>query len=393
MNGPHWKSVLLLIIWCLIGSFPHWGKWGSWIWFGVLILFAILFCRRKSGIQPLFFAEPFPDGLFELEQLHYDGIPLKRTGKDLDLNIFLNKLVQNQKHIDYSEALAIALLIVGGIVGLGGFRNASLFCLIVAILPLVLLTLYSWLVTRQRKTIDRNHSPELANRPAFDCNDSGQCNHLARHYSNALEARYALSFLREWQIGHLIYPEDELLAFIPSEMLAKYPLIAQANIRTFGEFVRQYIALHMPELDNMTFGTNTPPELPAEIKKLFSYKDGVLQQLDSGKVTAYLSDPTIRPLFDRELFISYWATREEAEIAWAIRQIIIEQMDRPEDMMVYPNDPMALMDFWDGDSLEDVEFIMGLEEHFKITIPDSDAPKFFQEFTLKDAVKYIQSKL
>ena len=42
---------------------------------------------------------------------------------------------------------------------------------------------------------------------------------------------------------------------------------------------------------------------------------------------------------------------------------------------------------------EDVEFIMGLEEHFKITIPDSDAPKFFQEFTLQDAVKYIQSKL
>ena len=393
MNGPHWKSVLLLIIWCLIGSFPHWSKWGSWIWFGVLILFAILFCRRKSGIQPLFFAEPFPDGLFELEQLHYDGIPLKRTGKALDLNTLRNKLVQNQKHIDYSEGLVIALLIVGGIVGLGGFRNASMFCLIVAILPLVLLTLYSWLVTRQRKAIDRNHSPELANRPAFDCDNSGQSNHLARHYSCALEARYALSFLREWQIRHLIYPDDELLAFMPGVQFAKYPVIAQANIRTFGEFVRQYIALHMPELDNMTFGINTPPELPAEIKKLFSYKDGVLQQLNSSKVTAYLRNPTIRPLFNRELFISYWATREEAEIAWAIRQIIIEQMDRPEDMMVYPNDPMALMDFWDGDSLEDVEFIMGLEEHFKITIPDSDAPKFFQEFTLKDAVKYIQSKL
>ena len=393
MNGPHWKSVLLLTIWSLIGSFPHWEKWGSWIWFGVLILFAILFCRRKSGIQPLFFAEPFPDGLFELEQLHYDGIPLKRTGKDLDLNIFLNKLVQNQKHIDYSEGLMIALLIVGGIVGLGGFRNASLFCLIIAILPLALLTLYSWLVTRQRKAIDRNHSPELANRPFFDCNDSGQCNHLARHYSNALEARYALSFLREWQIGYLIYPEDELLAFIPSEMLAKYPLIAQANVRTFGGFIRQYIVRWMPESDDMAFGINTPPELPAEIKKLFSYKDDVLQQLNSSKVTAHLRNPTIRPLFDRELFISYWATREEAEIAWAIRQIIIEQMDRPEDMMVYPNDPMALMDFWNGDSLEDVELIMGLEEYFKITIPDSDAPKFFQEFTLKDAVKYIQSKL
>jgi len=34
-----------------------------------------------------------------------------------------------------------------------------------------------------------------------------------------------------------------------------------------------------------------------------------------------------------------------------------------------------------------------LEEHFKIKIPDSDVPKFFQEFTLQDAVKYIQIKL
>ena len=68
-------------------------------------------------------------------------------------------------------------------------------------------------------------------------------------------------------------------------------------------------------------------------------------------------------------------------------------MGRPEEMMVYPNDPMALMDFWDGDSLEDMEFIMGLEEHFKIKIPDSDVQKFFLEFTLQDAVKYIQSKI
>ena len=38
--------------------------------------------------------------------------------------------------------------------------------------------------------------------------------------------------------------------------------------------------------------------------------------------------------------------------------------------------------------------LKGYYERFhQITIPDSDAPKFFQEFTLKDAVKYIQSKL
>ena len=393
MTRPHCKSLLLLVIWCLIGSLPQWGKWGSWIWLGVLILLAVIFCRRKSAVPALYFAESFPAGLFELEQLHYNGVPLKRTGKDLDLQTFWNKFVQNQKHIDYSEGIAVVLLIAGGIMGLGGFGRASLFCLIIAIFPLVLLAIYSLAVSRQRQVIDCNHSPELANRPAFDGNDPGVCNHLARHFSNALEARYALSFLREWQIKHLIYPEDELLAFIPGGMLARYPLLAQVEICTFGDFVRQYIALWMPGGDSMEFGKNPPPELPEEIKTLFCYKKGELQPLNSEKVTGCLSNGVTRPLFDRELFVSYWATREEAEIAWAIRKIVIEQMDRPEDMMVYPNDPMALMDFWDWDSMEDVEFIMGLEEHFKITIPDSDAPKFFQEFTLKDAVKYIQNKL
>ena len=393
MTKVHYKSLLLLVIWCLIGSLPRWGMIGSWIWLGVLILLAILFGSRQKEIPALFFIAPFPAGLFELEQLHYEGVPLKRTGKDLDLNTFWNKYAQNQKHIAFTEGIAIVLLIVGGIAGLGGFRSASLFCFVIAILPLTLFAVYSFSLFRQCKMIDCSHSPEFASRPALDWDDSGQCNYLARHYSNALEARYALHFLREWKIRRLIYPEDELLAFVPSEILAKYPPIAQANVRTFGAFIRQYITLYMPKCDGMAFGTNTPPELPEEIKTLFHYKKGELQPLNSKKVTGCLSNGVTRPLFDRELFISYWPTKQEAEIAWVIRHCVIEQMDRPENMMVYPNDPMALMDFWDGDSLEDVEFIMSLEEHFKIKIPDSDIQKFFLEFTLQDAVKYIQSKL
>ena len=110
MTRPHCKSLLLLVIWCLIGSLPQWGKCGSWIWLGVLILLAVLFCRRKSAVPALYFAESFPAGLFELEQLHYNGVPLKRTGKDLDLQTFWNKFVQNQKHIDYSEGITVVLL-------------------------------------------------------------------------------------------------------------------------------------------------------------------------------------------------------------------------------------------------------------------------------------------
>ena len=149
---------------------------------------------EKKDIPALFFIAFFPAGLFDLEQLYYAGVPLKRIGRELDLNTFWSKFAQNQKHIAYTEGIAIALLIVCSIVGLGGFRSAFLFCLVIAILPLTLFVVYSFSLFRQCKTIDSSHSQELANRPAFDWDDSGQCNHLARHYSNVLEARYALHF-------------------------------------------------------------------------------------------------------------------------------------------------------------------------------------------------------
>jgi hypothetical protein len=55
MRKVHHKSLLLLVIWCLIGSLPRWGMVGSWIWLGVLILLAILFGSRKKEIPALFF--------------------------------------------------------------------------------------------------------------------------------------------------------------------------------------------------------------------------------------------------------------------------------------------------------------------------------------------------
>ncbi len=101
----------------------------------------------------------------------------------------------------------------------------------------------------------------------------------------------------------------------------------------------------------------------------------------------------MRPTLDRERFASYWETPQEAAITWEIRQILIDTMDRPEEMMVFPDDPMALLDFWRGDSLEDVEFILALEEHFKISIPDAEAEKLFLTFTMREAVRFIQRKI
>ena len=140
-----------------------------------------------------------------------------------------------------------------------------------------------------------------------------------------------------------------------------------------------------------------PPELPASIRALFRYKKGSLEPLKDSAAKAFLQGkPTkegaVRPTLDRERFASYWETPQEAAIAWEIRQILIDTMDRPEEMMVFPDDPMALLDFWRNDSLEDVEFIIALEKHFKISIPDAEAEKLFLTFTMREAVRFIQRK-
>lgn len=385
--------LFFLIIWCLIGSIPRWGMIGSGLWVVGMLVFALFYLRRKKSIPAFSVTYAFPAGLFELGQLHFEGIPLQSVNKKAQLNTIVSDLAKNQKHLESCRSLAIAITIIGGLSGCVSFWQVTLLFLLISILPLGVILLCRLSILSKIKQIDNNRSPELVRRPAFDWQDNGQCHYLARHFSNALEARYALSFLQEWQIKHLIYPEDELLAFIPGETAVRTPSLLHTNARTFGEFIRESVNLRMPESRAEEFGRNTPPELPEEIKKLFKREKGDLQPLDTGKVETYLSNGICRPLFDKVLFVSYWPTREEAEIAWAIRQIVIAQMGRPEEMMVYPNDPMALMDFWDGDSLEDMEFIMGLEEHFKIKIPDSDVQKFFLEFTLQDAVKYIQSKI
>ena len=141
-----------------------------------------------------------------------------------------------------------------------------------------------------------------------------------------------------------------------------------------------------------------PPEFPASIKALFQYKKGTLEPLKDADAKSFLQgkptkEGTVRPTLDRERFASYWETPQEAAIAWEIRQILIDTMDRPKEMMVFPDDPMALLDYWRGDSLEDVEFILALEKHFNISIPDAEAEKLFLTFTMREAVRFIQRKI
>ena len=82
-----------------------------------------------------------------------------------------------------------------------------------------------------------------------------------------------------------------------------------------------------------------------------------------------------RPLFSEALFCSYWPSCEKAAIAMAVRDTAAEVTGRGYSMMCYPDDPVALLVNGDFDSMEDVDFILTLEQRFSIQIPDGDAAK------------------
>lgn len=101
----------------------------------------------------------------------------------------------------------------------------------------------------------------------------------------------------------------------------------------------------------------------------------------------------LRPTLTPETFSQYWPTKREAEIAWYILRIAREQFNRPPWPLLYPDDPSPLIANWNLDSLDSEEFIMALEEYFKIVISEADYDTFFRgAHTLRDMVHCIIEK-
>jgi acyl carrier protein len=72
------------------------------------------------------------------------------------------------------------------------------------------------------------------------------------------------------------------------------------------------------------------------------------------------------------------------EIIEKVKQIISEQLG-VEESEVTPS--ASFVDDLGADSLDTVELVMALEEHFDIEIPDEDAEKIR---TVQDAIDYIE---
>ena len=71
-------------------------------------------------------------------------------------------------------------------------------------------------------------------------------------------------------------------------------------------------------------------------------------------------------------------------VADRVKKIIVDQLGVEEDL-VTPE--ASFVDDLGADSLDTVELVMALEEHFDIQIPDEDAEKIA---TVGDAIQYIK---
>lgn len=72
-----------------------------------------------------------------------------------------------------------------------------------------------------------------------------------------------------------------------------------------------------------------------------------------------------------------------SEIAVRVKQIIVEQLGVDADKVI---EDAKFVDDLGADSLDTVELVMALEEHFNIEIPDEAAEKIV---SVKDAIDFI----
>lgn len=70
-----------------------------------------------------------------------------------------------------------------------------------------------------------------------------------------------------------------------------------------------------------------------------------------------------------------------------VKEIIVEQLDVQAEQVT---EDASFIEDLGADSLDTVELVMALEEHFDIEIPDEDAEKIK---TVRDAVTYIDKNV
>ncbi|MPM80986.1 hypothetical protein SDC9_128037 [bioreactor metagenome] len=294
-----------------------------------------------------------------------------------------------------SAILCVAALFLPWTSALGVALTASVLCAcnLLFYLPIrrrirkVMGTMIQLAETRKQELFRR------LNRPPLDLYDTQSRDHFSRYYEDVYQFRLAMELVCAAGVKHMIYPEDSFLIVCGTHydsVLKNLHLQDSAKLRqdNVGEVLQEKLrvsktSLYLPFPCELT---NAPPWPEALYKLAERRLDGEWPPFPNREARRIFA---ARPQLSAELFASYWATRREATVALAIRDLTDEHMDRPDNFMSYPNDPLALLVLWDCDSLETEELLMAMEEHFNIVIPDGEATQLFCHMSLAEAVKYI----
>jgi len=99
-----------------------------------------------------------------------------------------------------------------------------------------------------------------------------------------------------------------------------------------------------------------------------------------------------KPLDPEKFYITYFMKKGVSlEVVEGVRKILEEQLYADMSRLTAEDDfSKNLSFFWDYDSMADVEIVCAIEEHFGITISDSEAEK---AHTVRDIVNLVSAKV
>lgn len=223
-------------------------------------------------------------------------------------------------------------------------------------------------------------------RPPFSPDRPEDLARFCRCFGSESEARTACEFACRADFHFLTLPQDSLLLTAGKNGFRQYAELCETLDfdpidfhPTIGEAVlllnnhRRIAERRTPAPEELSPVEFRPPPPSSDAVRKLRERFHADETPNEGEV--FEEESARRPLFSETLFCSYWPSLEEAVIAMAVRDTAAEVTGRGYSMMCYPEDPVTLLVNGDFDSMEDVDFILTLEQRFSIRIPDGDAAK------------------
>ncbi len=393
------KAYLKFSLWSAAVAAAAYGGW--WHLFTALAVFGITLTVMKLRFSTketelvCFGAVPKGDG----------GTALPEDGFCLCDPEMEKKIAGKEERLRKIDSLGAWLLtlfcIFAGVVLLNGNFRAALYGTLLNLVPACV---FGIILCAQKKSfqkvcraMERRRDALLSEnpRPYLWIGDTRSQSRICRLFETEKEACIAWGICCQAELDFLIRPQD----FFPLACGGRYPQVKERlekifrmTIRpvTFGKLVREVASGQIrpfPKSAQDVFhpvGTASAPPLSARLARAYDLRRG-----SWGGINVLVSEEEMkaRPEFSESRFCSYWRTREEAAAALSVRGLFVEAEWWDADTMCYPNDPMLLF-FCRTDSMDDVEFVMKVEEHFGISIPDG----FYEtlnHITLGDFVAYL----